>query len=278
MNRDLDGKKVRFLAVDKKYIKVPYPCIAPMSQSLNTYITGQHIEPEDETTYDNLSIEEMTGQTDLTIKKRKRFPHVINPDQTVNIFHGKVYDCTLKEGGTPKNPKQYAEAYFILAQDWLVASDKSSARPSVHKFHLDDKDADSKKRVLLSDARFEAEKLIREKAALEDYKVIIFMLNMRLPGFYEEPDGMSESRIKDILLKQAEENPAQIKYYFSEEAQPFIFGAKLYANGIMEKRHDGYYYNGVFLAEDGNALSKYLKDEANTKMIEKLRRELHVEA
>lgn len=278
MNKILDGKKVRFLASDKKYVKVPYPCIAPMSEKMSTYVTGQHIDPDDEKTWDNLTVEEMTGQEDISMKKRKMFGHIINPDRRVQIFHGKVMDCTLDDKGRPKNAKDYAEAYFILAQKWLVAPDKSSVRPSTHKFYLEDKEADSRKRVQISDRRYQAEKLLREKASIEDYKTIVYMLNMKLPGFYEEPEGMTSTTLMDLLLKQTQENPDQIIYYFSDEAEPFLLGAKLYASGIIEKKHDGYYYKSYFLGADSNKLMQYFLDEKNNEMTEKLRRDLHVDA
>jgi hypothetical protein len=274
MNRILDGKKVRFIAVDKKYERQPYPCIAPFDDQMSAYVTGQHIDPADEKTYENLTVEEMTGEADISIKKRKKFPHVINPENAVNIFHAKSYDCTLKPDGTPLKPKDYAEAYFILHQKWLTAINKQSVRPSKHKFYLDDKEENAKIRLLKADMRFEAEKLIREKATVDDYAIMLYMLNMRVPGFYEDPATLSPSTMMDILLTQAEENPKQITFYFTEEAEVHVFLAKLVGTKTVDKRHDGYFYKSTYLGLDDNAFATYLSDDNNSMIVDKLRKDI----
>lgn len=274
MKKILDGKKIRFIAVDPKYVDTPYPLIAPWSSKLNTYITGQHIDPEDPDTKGNLTPDEMLGIKDIKPAGRAaNFPYVINPDNTVYVFNGKSYDCRV-EDNKPVNPVDYFEAYFIYAQDWVVAPNKMSVKKSKHKFYMDDKEAESRQRILLSDKRYEAEKLIRENAAIEDYKLMIYFFNMRIPGFYEDPLGLTATRLKDILLRVAEENPNQVADFFKDEYQPHILAARLVGEGVISKRHDGYYYSSLYLGVDSTALVSYISDKNNSEVVDKLKREL----
>lgn len=267
----LDGKTVRFIAVDKKYARQPYPAMAPLSDSMNTYVTGQHIIPGDPKTAHNLTIAEMTGVKQLTTAKGKRFQYVINPNNVIQIFHSKAYDCTLAPDGNPMNPKDYWEAQFIYLQDWLIAKTKEAVKPGKHRFYLSDREQEAKARVLKRDIIYEAEKKIRESLSVEDYKIVVYVLNMRIPGFYHEPETMNSTQLKDLLLQQALENPKEIEYFFSDAAQPFLLGARLYGDKIITKRHDGYYYQNQFLAIGNKELARYLSDDNNADIIDKLK-------
>ena len=157
----LDGKIVRFLAVDRKYRSTPYPAVAPYDTKLNTYITGQHFIAGDKERSDFLTVEEITGEMEIKPAKRKdKFRYVINDEDPIMIVHNKPYDCRLDANGNPVNNKDYWDAHFILAQTDLVAMSKASSNAK-HKFHLDDREAEAKEFVIGADEIYEAEKLIR---------------------------------------------------------------------------------------------------------------------
>lgn len=271
MKSILDGKTVRFIAVEKKYARQPYPLIAPMSENMNAYVTGQHIVPGDPETQGNLTTDEMTGKKKLTTQKANRFQFVINPDNPTQIFHMRAYDCTLDPKGSPINPKDYFQANFIFLQTWICAPSKDMVKPGKHQFYLNDKEQEAKARVFKADERYEAEKAIREECAIEDYKIMVYMFNMRIPGFYSEPGSLNDTQLKDVLLQQAEKNPKEVMYFFSDAAQPILLGARLYGEKILTKRHDGYYYDGQFLAIGTNELARYLSDEGNVNIVDKLK-------
>lgn len=269
--RELEGKIVQFISVDKKYIKQPYPCIAPESKAMNTYVTGQHIDPMNDETIGNLSRAEMLGEEEIKPQaRRKQWPYIINPSNPVLIQHGKKYNCELNGEKKPVNPQDYAEAHFIVAQKWLVAPSKDKIRSNSHKFYLHDKEQEAHTRLLKSDARYEAEKLIREKATIEEYKWIVQVLNLRMPQFYENPMNMTSTQLKDILLTKADESPEEIKFYFTSAAKPYILAGRLLADNILDKRHDGYYYTQVYLGESVNSMIQFLNDQDNDQLVGKL--------
>lgn len=273
--KELEGKKVQFLSVDPKYIKQPYPAIAPLSKMMNTYVTGQHVDPNNDETIGNLSQNEMLGEDEIKPAARKKlFPYVINPSNPVMIIHGKKYNCEVNGEGKPVNPQDYAEAHFIVAQKWLVAENKDKLQGTTQKFFLSDKEREANRRLLKADTRYEAEKLIREKATLEEYKHIIYVMNLRTPQFFENPDAMTSTQIKDLLLRKADESPDEVKFYFTDAAKPYILAGRLLSAQIIEKKHDGYYYAGNYLGENSSGMITYLNNKDNEQLTGKLIRML----
>jgi len=276
--RKLDNKKVKFIAIDRKYRAEAYPAVAPLDSKLNTYVTGQHIVPGDETTSGNLTLKEITGEMEIKPEgRRKKFPHVISDTDTVLIIHNKTYDCTINSKGVPVNSKDYAEAYFIINQTRLVAKSKQDATPK-HKFYLEDKEADAAVFVNTSDKIYEAQKLIREKAAVTDYKDLILMLNLSVSGFHVSYQTMTDTRLKEVLLKQAEKDPDSITIAFTEKGKDMIFIAQLIdAKHITYKAGNGYYENQTFLANDLLGMLAYIADPNNGNSVSKWGRLLNIE-
>lgn len=266
----IEGKIVRFIANDRKYRTEPYPAVAPLDSVMNTYVTGQHIDPSDPSTKGNLTLAEITGEKEIKPESRARlFPFVINDVDPVMIIHNKPYDCRVDKKGIPLNQKDYTEANFIILQKALVAPSKREVTPR-HKFYLEDKDAEAKAYVNNADAKYEAEKLIREKASLEDYKDIIQMLNLTISGFNVNYKNLTDTRLKEILLKQAEKDPASIKKAFTREGKDLLFVAKLVdANIINHKVGNGYYDGERFLAQDIKTLVMFINDPANSSLLGK---------
>ena len=69
---------VRILTSDKRYGTKPYRSVPPLREDWNTYLTGQHIIPGDETTFGNLTIDQMTMKVPLTVEQQRKFEYVIN--------------------------------------------------------------------------------------------------------------------------------------------------------------------------------------------------------
>lgn len=245
--RELDGREIRFVAIDKRYMRGPYPAIAPISASMGTYLTGQHINPEDEITFGNLTDSEMLGEVEIKPSvRRAKFPYVINPDNPVYITNLKKYNCKIANG-KPAHPKDYAEAHFILLQD-VVAENKREVKPGKHYFFLEDKEVDAKFNVAVHDSRYEAEKYIREALSISDHIDFIELLNLKYPYFQENTSGMSPVRLFEVLLKHAHEKPEDIIHMSTEEAKEELFISKLVSNNILKKRVDGFYDGHTFVA------------------------------
>jgi len=268
--RKISNKKVKFIATDRKYRTEAYPAVAPLDSKLSTYITGQHVDYKDPSTKNNLTYDEIIGKIEIKPAGRKRdFPYVINHQDPVLIIHNKIYDCTLDDDGKPLNAKDFAEANFIIAQTRLIAENKGSVRPA-HKFYLEDKDADAKIFIKKSDAIYEAEKLIREKAAIEDYKDLILMLNLSVKGFHVDAQPLNDTRWKEILLTQAKEDPDSITLAFTDKGRDIIFLSKLVKNKIIDhKVGNGYYDGQKFIAIDVDSFVVFINDGSNSSLVGK---------
>ena len=265
----LDGKVIRFLAQDRKYRMEPYPAVAPMDTNKNIYITGQHYDFSDKDRQGFLSQAEIIGEVEVKPAARlKKFTPRISDTTTVLIIHNKPYDCTISDHGEPNNPKDYWDAHFIIAQDKLVAPSKAESTIK-HKFYLDDKDAEARVFVLTADARYEAEKLIREQASLDEYKDIVMLLNLSVSDFHVDWKPLTSTRLKEILLKQSEKNPESIKYAFTEQGKDVLFMAKLLERGIIARKGNGYYDGQKFIADSSEMFVKYVGDQLNDSDISK---------
>ena len=235
----LDGKKVRFLAQDRKYVTDPYPAVAPLDSTNNIFVTGQHYEADDKDRQGFLTQAEITGELEIKPAGRlKKFSPKIDETTTVLIIHNKEYDCTVSEAGNPNNPKDYWDAHFIIAQDYLVAKSKTKATIK-HKFYMDDKDEEAKHFVVTADAKYEAEKLIREQASIDEYKDIIMLLNLSVKDFHVDWRPLTSTRLKEVLLKQADSNPSSIKFAFTDQGKDVLFMMDSVTRYAMAEREIG---------------------------------------
>lgn len=267
--RDLSGKTIRFLAQERKYRMDPYPAVAPLDANKNIYITGQHYDADDDDRRGYLSQSEITGEIEVKPAARlKKFTPRIDETTTVLIIHNKPYDCRVNESGDPINPKDYWDANFIIAQTKIVAPSKAEATIK-HLFYLDDKDSEARVFVISSDARYEAEKLIREQASLDEYKDIVMLLNLSVKDFHVDWRPLTSTRLKEVLLKQADKNPESIKYAFTEQGKDVLFMAKLIDRNIIARKGNGYYDGTKFIADSSEQFVKYINDQLNDSDISK---------
>ena len=270
MIRRIEGKKIKFIAVDRKYRTEPYPAVAPLDSKINNYVTGQHRDYEDPSTKGYLTLKEITGEEKITPEgRRKKFSYRITDDTEIPILHNKTYDTRLDGNGDPLNAVDYWNAQFIINQTRIVAMSKSEVTPK-HKFYLEDKESDAKAFVSTADEVYDAEKLIREKATLGDYKDLVMLLNMIETGFYVEYSTMSDIRLKEILIKKAQENPKVIQKLFSDEGKDLLFIAKLNDYDIIQhKPGNGYYDGQKFIASNHNEMLGFIANPENETLVGK---------
>jgi hypothetical protein len=241
-----------------------------LDSELNTYITGQHIDPKDSSSKGNLTLAEIIGDVEIKPEARRRaFSYVISDTTVVPIIHNKVYDCTLDEKGNPVNFKDYTDANFIINQIPLVAISRK-AKNTRHKFYMEDKEEEAKEFVIDADSAFEAEKLVREKAAISEYKDLVSILNLTVADFNVSTENMTDTRLKEVLIKQARKEPKTIVNAFSDRGQDALFLANLVKHDILNyKRGNGYYDGEKFVAKSVNAFIDYISDKANDSDVSK---------
>ena len=269
--QDVRQKIIRIVAVDKRYIKEPYPAIAVWDSAKNCYLTGQHIDPSVASTRQNLTVDEMTGKRMLSEEKIKRFPYIINPEETIRIIHMMKLDISKDELGGPVNPVDYAKFIFIKGYCPFVANAKTSVRPGTDYFYIEDLEAEAEERVKVSDLKYEAEKCVREKTTIRSLKDIALMLNYKIKNFSIPFESMTEVRVKDELLKACDKHYNEVISCYRDDANEEIYIYKLVFNKIIDNKN-GAFYDGSFLVGTSvDAVKIFMKSskEENQRYINK---------
>lgn len=263
-------KKIRIISVDKRYVKTPYPAIAVYDSSKNCYMTGQHIDPSDRSTKDNLTVDEMTMQKQLSEEKAKRFPYIINPEQNIPIIHMEQLDISV-EDGEPVNPNHWAKYNFIKNHCSFVASSKKSVRPGTDYFYIEDLESEAEEAVKASDLRYEAEKCIREKTSIRNMKDIALMLNYKIKNFSIPVDTLSETRVKAELLKACEKHYNEVISCFRTDANEELYIYKLVKYGILENKNGAFFDGTQIIGTNVENVKIYMKSGAteNQKYVSK---------
>lgn len=256
---DIREKIVRVIAVDKRYVKQPYPAIAIWDNAKHCYLTGQHIDPSVPKTRGNLTVDEMTGKKALSEEKALRFPFIINPENNIPIIHMEKLNITLDEKGNPVNPNDMAKFVFVKYFCSFVAKSKKSVRPGTDFFYIEDLETEAEERVQESDLIYEAEKCIREKTSIRNMKDIALMLNYKIKNFSIPIDSMSEVRIKDELLKACKNNYNEVISCFREDANEELYIYKLVKHGILEQKNGAFFDGSQIIGTSVDTVKVYMK-------------------
>ncbi len=96
------------------------------------------------------------------------------------------------------------------------------------------------------------------------------MLNLSVSGFNMSSTGMTDTMMKETLIKQAHENPDSIIAGFTERGEDLIFIAKLVSAKILtNKIGNGYYDGQTFIALDLDTLIAFINDGVNSSIVGK---------
>ncbi len=105
------------------------------------------------------------------------------------------------------------------------------------------------------------------------------LLNLSVSGFHVDYSTMNDTRLKEILLKQATIDPDSISVAFTDRGRDMKFIANL-----IDKKHlvfkpgNGYYEGSSFLASDMNTMIAYIEDSNNSSLIAKWGKLLKLES
>lgn len=269
-------RTVKLIAVDKRYKERPYPLRCIFDDNINTYLTGQHIDPRNPDTHDNLTTDEMTGKVRLSVEKLEKFPFVINPEKAINFSNQQPLDLTTDDKGKNVNPRD-AALYNLLRHKtavWFVAESEEKVIPRTHYFYLHDKIKEAEMRVTTSELAYKAEKYVREELTKEGVFDLALVLQYKISKFHFDPNEYSEVILKDMVLQQCKENPTIVLDGKKPQFKDDIFVLKLALHGILTRRGTDFYDGGEFLGASLEDIKAEIRKEARTAQVSKWNRTL----
>lgn len=268
--------KVQLVSVDKRYNDTVYPSVPVLDTSINTYLTGQHIDPKDPTTFGNLTRDEMTGKVAVPAEKLAKFPYIIYPEtlengkvrtNTIPLRHGDTLDLSKSEDGKYINSRDGA-IYEYWKHQANIAFGKDQINKGVTFFYVLDKEAEASKRVSLEDQIFEAQSLIRS-TNIGKYKDLALLLNHKIKNFNINVDVLTEVQIKDKLIEACKTNPTMVVSCFDKAIELDLFILKLVKNGIIVNRTGSYYDGNMFLGLSIEEVKSFASASKNQEYVTK---------
>lgn len=260
---------VKLIAVDNRYKDTPYPFRCILDDSIGTYLTGQHVDPGDPDTFDNLTVEEMTGQQILSPEKKRRFPFVINPLNRINFNNRQVFDLSKDKQGNYINPKDASMVNLIRKYTWFVAVSKNDIQPKKHFFYIHDEVFEAEQKVTKADKVYEALKFVREGLTDDGLFDVALVLSYKLKEFVFNHNEYNKVVLKDKILEVCEKKPEKILECKSEGHLDEVFILKLTIHDIIKRKGTDLYDGGKFLGKDLYDLRKFMKQEENIGIVSK---------
>lgn len=266
-------RTVKLIATDdKRYKDTPYPFMCVMDDSIGTYLTGQHIDPNDQDTYDNLTLEEMTGQERLSAEKKKRFPFVIDPLKRINFNNRQVFDLSKDGKGSFMNPKDAALVNLLRNYTWFVAGSRDEIQAKKHYFYLHDEIYEAEQKVSKADKIYEAQKFVREDLASDGMFDVALVLSYKLKDFIFDPKDFNPIVLKEKILETCEKKPDKILECKTDGHLDEVFILKLSLHDIIKRRGTDFYDGSKFLGKDLYDLRRFMKQEENMSIVSKWNR------
>lgn len=265
-------RKVKLIAIDNRYKENPYPFLCVEDESIGTYLTGQHIDPNDADTYGNLTVDEMTGKQMLSSEKKKRFPFVINPLNRINFKNLQTFDLTKGKNGEFLNPKDAALVNLLRNYTWFVAPSKEKAKPKKHFFYIHDEIEEAETRVSKADKVYAATRFVREELTKDGLFDTALVLNYKVKSFKFDPNNYTDLVLKDRVLALCETNPESVLQCKSPDHLDEVFILKLVLHNLIKLRGTDFYDGSRFIGKDLNDLKRFLKQEENAMTVSKWNR------
>jgi hypothetical protein len=255
---------VRIVSIDKRYMKDPYPFVPIYSERLGTYITGQHIDPSDPSTKDNLTRKEIEEPNTAAPSKLKKFPYIIQAEIRLPLSHLRSFDITVDDRGEFVNPKDAAEFKFFSIQTDKVAPSKNKVITGEHYFYIENLEAEAQVRISNKKLRFDAEKLVREKGGLSMYRDIALMLNHKIKEFRVNLN-VSEEILEDKILMACEEYPSEVIKCFSKESERDLFILKAESHGIITRKGNSFFDGSQYLGDTLEDVKKFISTQEGSR-------------
>lgn len=265
-------REVKLVAIDIRYKKSSYPFRCVYDEGLKTYRTGQHINPDNPDTLDNLTVDEMTGKEKLSEEKRKRFPYVINPLGQINFFNGQKFDVSKNKAGEYVNHQHAALLNLIRNEAWFVAPSRDKVIPRTHYFYIQDDIFEAEQRIISSDLSYRAEKYIREEITEDKLKDIAMLLGYKIKDFNLDPALTTTLILKDKILSLCKTKPEKVLECKDPGSKEDLYVLKLALHSIITRRGTDFYDGSEFLGKDLETVKRMLHLEANNARVSKWNR------
>lgn len=273
------SRVVRAISLDKRYRGEPFPAIPAEALSIGTFVTGQHVDPENEDTFDGLSVEEMTKKEKITPKARKdKYSYIIDPSDHILLAHGRRFNLTMKKNKQPLNPKDYWEYQFFMlvltyAGDALVAKNKKSYVPSKNFFYIEDKEAEAVQYISEEEVYIKAINYVMGDVASQNYFELALLLNYKVPGFHIDPAVLSANQLKEALYAICKKDPLEVLKCNPDEnpeVKKESFFLKLVKFDIIaHKLGEGFFDNDKFLGRNLNDMLDMADKKDNVGLVDK---------
>lgn len=266
-------RKIKLIAIDNRYKESAYPYQCIFDEALKTYRTGQHIDTNDPSTRNNLTVEEMTGEVQLSEEKRKRFPYVLNPLPQINFYNNQEFDLSTDESGNVLNPRDAALVKLLKEHGYMVAHSREQVVPKKHYFYIKDDIYEAEQRVTKSDKTYQAEKFIREDVDEDGLRDIGMVLAYKVKDFRYSPDGeTSDLLLKDKIIELCKNNPEKVLECKQPGTADDIYVLKLSLHGFITRRGTDFYDGSKFIGKDLEDVKKFMSLEENTALVSKWNR------
>lgn len=283
MSSSNSSRIIRLISVEKRYRTIPYPSVPIFDETLNTYLTGQHIDPSDPTTEGNLTRAEMCQETPISPEKAAKFPVIIYVEtklsekskkfNTYPLKHGASLNVAKDESGMIIDP--YARAmYGYWLQQPIVALSEDKIVKGTTVFYIEDRVAISEARMSKEDLIFEAQTLIRS-ASIGKYRDIALLLNYNIPGFNVNIDVLTETQVKDKLITACKENPQKVIDCFAKGMEKDLFVLKLVSRNFITVKNGSFYDGKQFLGRTLDEVKSFVAATENSEYLTKWSRLLN---
>jgi hypothetical protein len=255
---------VKLVAVSKAGKKHPLMLLAP--EWNNTFITGQHIDPKDPLTTNNLTTDEMLGKVSLSEEKRKKFPYVINPVEPLQFFDGQKFDTDVD--------KDNAMLGFIKsAGKFKVAKSKSDFSRQKHTHYLENKEEEARIEVQDFDNTFIAAQYIKNSNEDELCNAAMY-LNYIIPGTNIDLKSFTRTRILAEMYKLCQKSPSKVIDAYSPERKEDVYILSLVRHEILQHKENGFYDGFSYIGNNIEAVRDFVKRKDNVHIMDRWGREL----
>ena len=260
---------VKIKTRDKRYATgTPYPFVPAQNEKSGIYLTGQLVDPIDSNTSDFLTLEEATGNRQISNEKLKKFPFVINPYHVYSVKRDDVLDLSVDDDGNPLNQKDTALYNMFLLHTDTFAKNELEYNTKKQKFYFNDEqsvaeDTISKKRLLTQSLS------IIFELTPERHKDVALLLSVYDHEFRTNPDHVSNSILIDRIVKSIEKNPNLMKGIFesgnnfTRKAEDDLFIAKLVHLKEITIKIKDFYYQNTYLGNSTEEVKKWMRDKNN---------------